>query len=53
MARPGSTLFWQRRRRSMRSQLEAYAEVMRKVQGNDLPLRLALYFPLLTRLVWW
>ena len=34
-------------------QLEAYAEIVRKVTGNDLPLRLALYFPLLTRLVWW
>jgi ATP-dependent helicase/nuclease subunit A len=34
-------------------QLESYADVMRKVQGNDLPLRMALYFPLLTRLVWW
>jgi ATP-dependent helicase/nuclease subunit A len=34
-------------------QLESYAEVMRKVQGNALPLRMGLYFPLLTRLVWW
>jgi ATP-dependent helicase/nuclease subunit A len=34
-------------------QLESYAEVMRKVQGNTLPLRMALYFPLLTKLVWW
>jgi ATP-dependent helicase/nuclease subunit A len=34
-------------------QLESYADVMRKVQGNDLPLRMALYFPLLTTLVWW
>ncbi len=34
-------------------QLASYAEVMRKVQGNDLPLRMALYFPLLARLVWW
>jgi ATP-dependent helicase/nuclease subunit A len=34
-------------------QLESYAEVMRKVQGNTLPLRMALYFPMLTRLVWW
>ncbi len=34
-------------------QLEAYAEIVRKVTGNELPLRLALYFPLLTRLVWW
>jgi hypothetical protein len=35
------------------AQLEAYAEVMRNVRGNDLPLRMALYFPMLTRLVWW
>jgi hypothetical protein len=34
-------------------QLESYAEVMRKLQANALPLRMALYFPLLTRLVWW
>jgi ATP-dependent helicase/nuclease subunit A len=34
-------------------QLENYAEVMRKVQGDNLPLRRALYFPLLTRIVWW
>jgi hypothetical protein len=34
-------------------QLEAYGAVMRKVHGQDLPLRLALYYPLLTRLVWW
>ena len=34
-------------------QLESYADVLRKVPGNDLPMRLALYFPLLTRLVWW
>ncbi len=34
-------------------QLESYANVLRKLPGNDLPLRLALYFPLLSRLVWW
>ncbi len=34
-------------------QLEAYAAVMRKVHGENLPLRLALYYPLLTKLVWW
>ena len=34
-------------------QLESYAEVLRKVPGNELPSRMALYFPLLTRLVWW
>jgi ATP-dependent exoDNAse (exonuclease V) beta subunit len=34
-------------------QLEAYAGVMRKVHGESQPLRLALYYPLLTRLEWW
>jgi ATP-dependent helicase/nuclease subunit A len=34
-------------------QLEAYAGVMRTLHGEDTPLRLALYYPLLTRLVWW
>jgi ATP-dependent helicase/nuclease subunit A len=34
-------------------QLESYGEVLRKLPGNDLPVRLALYFPLVTRLVWW
>ena len=34
-------------------QLEAYAAVMRKVHGENQPLRLALYYPLLTRLIWW
>jgi ATP-dependent helicase/nuclease subunit A len=34
-------------------QLEAYAAVMRKVQGENLPICLALYYPLLSKLVWW
>jgi ATP-dependent exoDNAse (exonuclease V) beta subunit len=34
-------------------QLESYAEVVRKLHGQDLPLRLALYYPLLTKLLWW
>ena len=34
-------------------QLEGYASVMRKVHGEKLPLRLALYYPLLTKLLWW
>ncbi len=34
-------------------QLESYADVQRKIPENELPIRLALYFPLLTRLVWW
>jgi hypothetical protein len=34
-------------------QLEGYAAVVRKVLGAETPVRLALYFPLLTRMVWW
>lgn len=34
-------------------QLEAYAAILRKVHGANQPIRLALYYPLLTRLVWW
>ena len=34
-------------------QLESYAEVLRKLPGNVLPIRLALYYPLLPRLLWW
>jgi ATP-dependent helicase/nuclease subunit A len=34
-------------------QLEAYAAVLRKVHGEALPIRLALYYPLLSRLLWW
>jgi ATP-dependent helicase/nuclease subunit A len=34
-------------------QLESYAEVVRKVHGQDLLVRLALYYPLLSKLVWW
>jgi ATP-dependent exoDNAse (exonuclease V) beta subunit len=36
-----------------RRQLETYAEVMRHVRGEELPLRLALYYPLLKKLLWW
>jgi ATP-dependent exoDNAse (exonuclease V) beta subunit len=36
-----------------RQQLEAYAAVTRKVEGETRPIRLALYYPLLSRLVWW
>ena len=50
--------FWPRRfleteKAKYLQQLEAYAGVMRKVHGENLPLRLALYYPLLTKLVWW
>ncbi len=34
-------------------QLEAYAGVMRKVHGESQAIRLALYYPLLSRLLWW
>ena len=53
MGHPAWMLFWQAKRRSILPQLEAYAAVMRKVHGEKLPLRLALYYPLLTKLVWW
>ncbi len=45
--------FLAREKEKYAAQLESYAKVLRKLPGNDLPLRLALYFPLLSRLVWW
>jgi ATP-dependent exoDNAse (exonuclease V) beta subunit len=49
----GIDAFLQSEKEKYLGQLEAYAAVMRKVHGDDVPLRLALYYPLLTRLVWW
>jgi ATP-dependent helicase/nuclease subunit A len=49
----GIDAFLQSEKEKYLQQLEAYAGVMRKVHGENLPLRLALYYPLLTRLVWW
>ncbi len=34
-------------------QLENYGRVLRRVHGEAIPLRLALYYPLLKRLLWW
>jgi ATP-dependent helicase/nuclease subunit A len=34
-------------------QLESYAAIVRKVRGETGPIRLALYYPLLQRLLWW
>jgi ATP-dependent helicase/nuclease subunit A len=51
--RGGVEEFLAAERAKYEGQLQAYAEVLRKVMGNELPLRLALYFPVLTRLVWW
>jgi ATP-dependent exoDNAse (exonuclease V) beta subunit len=45
--------FLQQEKEKYRPQLDAYGEVMRKVHGDDIPLRLALYYPMLKRLVWW
>ena len=45
--------FLERERAVYRSQLEAYAGIVRKVQDETLPIRLGLYYPLLLRLVWW
>jgi ATP-dependent helicase/nuclease subunit A len=49
----GVDAFLESEKQKYLQQLEAYAEVMRKVHGENLPLRLALYYPLLSRLVWW
>jgi ATP-dependent helicase/nuclease subunit A len=49
----GVDAFLQSEKEKYLQQLEAYAGIMRKVHGENLPLRLALYYPLLTRLVWW
>lgn len=50
---PGIDAFLQSEKEKYLQQLEAYAGIMRKVHGDNLPLRLALYYPLLARLVWW
>jgi ATP-dependent helicase/nuclease subunit A len=49
----GMDAFLESEKEKYLGQLEAYAAVMRKAHGEDIPLRLALYYPLLTRLVWW
>lgn len=49
----GLDAFLEGEKAKYRQQLEAYAAVMRNVQGENLPIRLALYYPLLSRLVWW
>jgi ATP-dependent helicase/nuclease subunit A len=49
----GMDAFLEGEKTKYRQQLETYAAVMRNVQGEDLPIRLALYYPLLSRLVWW
>jgi ATP-dependent helicase/nuclease subunit A len=49
----GLDAFLETEKQKYLGQLEAYAAVMRKVHGEDVPLRLALYYPLLTKLVWW
>ncbi len=49
----GMEAFLAEEKERYQGQLESYADVLRKVPGNELPIRLALYFPLLLRLVWW
>jgi ATP-dependent exoDNAse (exonuclease V) beta subunit len=49
----GLDTFLEGEKAKYQQQLESYAVVMRKVQGEDLPICLALYYPLLSRLVWW
>jgi ATP-dependent helicase/nuclease subunit A len=45
--------FLRAEREKYESQLSAYARLMRQVHGEGLPLRLALYYPLLKKLLWW
>jgi ATP-dependent helicase/nuclease subunit A len=49
----GLDAFLEEEKKKYRDQLEAYGEVMRHVHGEKLPMRLALYYPLLKRLLWW
>jgi ATP-dependent helicase/nuclease subunit A len=49
----GLDAFLQSEKEKYLRQLETYAEVMRKIHGQGLPLRMALYYPLLNRLDWW
>jgi ATP-dependent helicase/nuclease subunit A len=51
--RGGLEDFLEAERAKYEGQLESYASVVRKVMGEETPVRLALYFPMLTRLVWW
>jgi ATP-dependent exoDNAse (exonuclease V) beta subunit len=40
-------------KRKYSRQLESYADMARKIWGQSMPVRLALYYPLLSKLVWW
>jgi ATP-dependent helicase/nuclease subunit A len=40
-------------KRKYSRQLESYADITRKIRGQSTPIRLALYYPLLSKLVWW
>lgn len=45
--------FLEQEKQRYRAQLEGYAEVMRKLEGEAQPIRVALYYPLLGALVDW
>ncbi len=49
----GLEAFLAEEKEKYKPQLETYGRVLRKVHGEELPLRLALYYPLLQRLLWW
>jgi len=45
--------FFEGQRKLYKAQLETYGRVMRLAHGEDLPIRLGLYYPLLRHLDWW
>ncbi len=49
----GLDVFFASERCQYERQLEDYGKLMRLVRGEDLKLRLGLYYPLLKKLVWW
>ncbi len=49
----GLEAFLAEEKEKYKPQLETYGRVLRRVHGEALPLRLALYYPLLQRLLWW
>ncbi|HTZ59121.1 MAG TPA: UvrD-helicase domain-containing protein [Acidobacteriaceae bacterium] len=49
----GLDAFLDSEKEAYQPQLEAYGAILRKVHGETQPIRMALYYPLLGRLVWW
>jgi ATP-dependent exoDNAse (exonuclease V) beta subunit len=50
---PSGALFFQQERVRYAPQLEAYGRVLRALNGEEVPLRLGLYYPMIGELDWW